>query len=286
MKPTSIHPPLFQTEGRSLFAGIDETNVSRYVILTVRDPLINKDVDLAEDVATRYFQDPELVADTKMFITYTGKYKGVPVTICSQGSGAPETEIIYGEFLRFTKADTFIRLGCSGTFVEHVHVGDFVIADAAVREEGTSNAYINPGYPAVANYEVNMALTQAAENLGFRYHVGITLSTDSIYAGQGRPLLDYFQEESKGIPEYYTRANVLNFERESSLILTLCNIFRKRGGSVNAVVNSMVTGEMIPGAGYHETAQTILEGISILASYDNSKEKFGKKYWTPSLIGK
>jgi len=286
MTNPTIHPPLFQSEGKSLFAGVDETNVSRYVILTVRDPLIKKDVDLAEDIATRYLRDAALVADTQMFITYTGTYKGVPVTISSQGSGAPETEILYAEYLRFTKADTFIRLGCSGTFVENVHVGDFVIADAAVREDGTSSAYIRPGYPAVANYEVNMALTQAAENLGFRYHVGITLSTDSIYAGQGRPLLDYFQEESRGIPEYYAKANVLNFERESSLILTLCNIFNKRGGSVNAVVNSMVTGEMTPGAGYYETAQTILEGIAILSSYDDAKEKLGKPYWTPALMGK
>jgi uridine phosphorylase len=284
MNNNMIHPPLFQSEGKSIFAGINETNVSRYVIFTVRDPLINKDTDLAEDVAKLYLQDATLVADTQMFITYTGKYKGVPITIVSQGSGAPETEIIFGEFLRFTKADTFIRLGCSGTYLEKVRVGDFVIADAAVREEGTSNAYIKPGYPAVANYEVNMALTQAAENLGFGYHVGITLSTDSIYAGQGRPLLDYFQEESKGIPEYYTNANVLNFERETSLILTLCNIFNKRGGSVNAVVNNMVTGEMKPGAGYHETAQTILEGIAILSTYDKQKEKNGKRYWTPSLI--
>jgi uridine phosphorylase len=283
MEKTTIHPPLFQEKGKSIFAGIDETNVSRYVILTVRDPLIAKNIDLAEDVAKRYFEGATLVADTQMFITYTGKYKGVPVTITSQGSGAPETEIILAEYLHFTNADTFIRLGCSGAFIEKVHVGDFVIADAAVRDEATSHAYIKPGYPAVANSEVNLALTQAAENLGYPYHIGITLSTDSIYAGQGRPLLEYFQKENQGIPEYYTNANVLNFERETSFLLTMCSLFNKRGAAVNAVVNNMVSGEMKPGAGYRETAHTILEGIKILSEWDKTKEKLNKRYWLPNM---
>lgn len=259
--------------GKSIIAGFDNTNVSRYVILTVRDPLANRDIDLAEDFAKQFLQDPILVADTKMYLTYSGNYKGVPVTICSQGCGGPETETIIGELLNYTKADTFIRLGCSGAINKDVHPGDLVIADAAVRGESTSLAYIKSGYPAVANHDVNAALIQSVKSLGYKYHVGITLTTDSFYAGQGRPLLDYFTEESKGLVQYYSNANVLNLERETSVILTLSNLFKKRGGAVNAVVNNLITGEMKRGSGYFEAATTILEGIVNLAAYDSSKEK-------------
>jgi uridine phosphorylase len=282
MTTETKHPPLFDVEGRSLMVGISEQDVARYVILTVRDPLAFE-ADVAEVVAT-YLDDARLVADTQMFLTYTGTYKRVPITVCSTGSGAPDTELALSDFLRFSSADTFLRLGTSGTFQKQVHVGDLVIAEGAVRGDGCSSAYVQPIFPAVASYEVNLALAQAAEDLGVPYHLGITLSTDSIYAGQGRPLMNYFQDEHRGIPAYWTQAGILNFERETSLILTLCKLMGKRGGALNAVVNNMHTGVMQPGAGSEASILTILEGLAILSELDGIKERSRAKCLTPGMI--
>jgi uridine phosphorylase len=282
MKSETKHPPLFDIEGKSLMVGITDDQVARYVILAVRDPL-GYEADAAEVVAS-YLTGANLVADTQMYITYTGDYKGVPVTVCSTGSGAPDTELALSDFFRFSSADTFIRLGTSGTFLKKVHVGDLVIAEGAVRNDGCTQAYIKPTFPAVGNYEVNLALAQAAEDLNLPFHIGITLSTDSIYAGQGRPLLDYFQREHRNIPDYWTQAGVLNFERETSLILTLCKLMKKRGAAVNAVVNNMHTGEMRPGASSEGAILTVLEGIATLSKWDAAKEKAAVDYLTPALV--
>lgn len=275
-------PPLFDVDGISVMTKITEQDVGRYVILSVHDPLGYED-DVAAVIAG-YLDDAYLVADTHMFVTYTGFYKGTKVTVCSTGSGAPETEIALVDFFRFSKADTFIRAGTSGTYLKDVAVGDIVIAAGAVRDEGTSHAYVVPTYPAIANYEVMLAMLQAADDLGVRHHLGITRSTDSCQAGQGRPVLGYHQQDSKAIPEYWTQAGILNFERETSIIYVMSSLFGFRGCAVNAVVNSTPRSELVVGAGSDEVFRTVLEGIYLLAHWDAIKATSGKPYLLPSML--
>ena len=282
MKNEVVHPPLFDAGGKSVMARISPEKVGRYVVLSVHDPL-GYEHDVAEEIAG-YMDEAELIADTHMFVTWKGKYKGVPVTVCSTGSGAPETEIAMVEFLRFSNADTFIRAGTSGTYLEDIDVGDIVIAAGAVRDEGTSADYVKPTYPAIANYEVTLALAEAAEKLGYKYHIGITRSTDSCQVGQGRPVLDYYQEDHKRIPEYWKKARIKNFERETSIVYVMSSLFNKRAGAVNAVVNSTPKGNLNVGAGSKETFLTVLEGIKILSEWDEIKERLNKRYLLPSML--
>ncbi|HBT48515.1 MAG: Phosphorylase family [Caldanaerobacter subterraneus] len=277
-------PPMFTLNGGPLFTQVPPSKVAPYVILTVRDPL-GFEKDAGEEIAS-FMDSYEKIADTKMFTTYTGIYKGVPITVCSTGSGAPEAELALMDFILFTEATTFIRVGTSGSYQYDVKVGDIVITSAAVRDEGTSEEYVAPIYPAVSDFEVVMAMIQAAEELGVPYHVGITRSNDAIYCGEGRAVKGYIQPEHERIPEYWHRANVKNVEREASLILTLCNLFKKRGGAVCTVVDNELTGELGVGAGKENSIRTALEGLRILSEWDYIKQKEGKKYVYPALVNR
>jgi uridine phosphorylase len=281
MSTEKPHPPLFEREGRSLMAQISPEEIGRYVILTVRDPL-GCEEDTGKHIAG-YLDGSELIADTHMFITYTGTHKGVRISVCSTGSGAPETELALLEFFKFSAADTFVRVGTSGTYRKDIEVGDIVIASGAVRDEGTSGEYVKQSYPAVASFEVVLALAEAAERSGFRYHIGITRCNDSCYVGQGRPMQGYWQEEHQHIPEYWDRVGIKNFERETSVTYVMCSLMGHRAGAVNAVVNSTPKGIITPGAGMHETITTVLEGIATLAQWDKTKESLKKRYWLPCL---
>ena len=277
--------PTFKEKGEPVFTRIKPEKVARYVLLAVRDPLGFKR-DAAEEIAS-YFDAYEKVADTGMFKTYTGTYKGVPVTVCSTGSGCPDTELALMDFMLYSNADTFIRVGTSGGFQPYVKPGDIVITTSAVRDEGTSEEYVKPIFPAVAHYEVVLALIQAAEELNVRYHVGITRSNDAIYCGLGRPAVNnYLQKEHEEIIEYWSKAGVLNIEREASIILTLCNLFGYRGGCVCAVVDNYFTGELKLGAGVEEAIKTTLEALTYLYKWDKDKEKANKKFWYPRLTYK
>lgn len=275
------HPPLFEHEGRSLMVGIDAENCAKYVILAVRDPL-GYDIDVATYICS-FMDNVNLISDTKMFITYTGIYKGVPVTVCSTGSGGPDTELALMDFFKYTNADTFIRVGTSGTYLDDVNIGDIVIATGAVRDDGVTEEYVKSTYPAVANYEVVLALTEAAENIGVDYHVGLTRSNDSCLVGQGRPALDYFQEEHSQVPEYWKKVGIKNFERETSTTFILCSLLNRRAGAVNAVVNSTPKNSLVKNAGTKEAIVTALEAIVQLSIWDEEKINSGKKNWFPSI---
>ena len=90
------------------------------------------------------------------------------------------------EELQNIGADTFIRVGTCGGIDLEVESGDIVIASGAIRFEHTSMEYAPIEYPAVANYEILVALTEAAEAAKKKWHVGVVQCKDAFY-GQHSP---------------------------------------------------------------------------------------------------
>ncbi|WP_461863616.1 uridine phosphorylase [Thermococcus sp.] len=249
-------------------------DVARYVLLPgdpERVPKISSLWDEAEEIAFH-----------REYRTHTGKYKGVQISVTSTGIGGPSSAIAVEE-LAAIGADTFIRVGSTGAIQPGMEIGDLIIARAAVRLEGTSKQYVRVEYPAAADLEVTLALIEAAESLGVRYHLGITASTDSFYLGQGRPgLKGYFPSFAKNILDDLRQANVTNFEMEAATLFTLASIYGLRAGCVCAVFANRVTNEFGK-AGEKEAALVASEAVKILAEWDEEKEKAGKKVWFPGL---
>ena len=232
----------------------------------------------------KYWDEAKHIATHREFVTYTGRYKGAPISATSTGIGSPSTAIAVEELLR-VGAHTFIRVGTTGAIQPYIDVGDVVISIGAVRLEGTSKQYVMVEYPALAHYEVVLALIEAAEELGVKYHVGITASTDSFYTGQGRPgFKGYTQSWMKNIIPDLQAAKVLNFEMEAATIFTLANIYGARAGAVCAAIANRVTGEFIPGKGVEDMIKVANEAVRILYEWDEMKKSKGKKYFYPKLL--
>jgi uridine phosphorylase len=265
-------------EGKFYHIMVAPGEVSRYVLLP-GDPA-------RSDLIAKTWDEARLIARHREFTTYTGKYKGVPISVTSTGIGGPSTAIAVEELLR-AGADTFIRVGTTGAIQPEIAVGDIVITVAAVRLDGTSKQYIISEYPAHAHYEVINALVEAAESLGYNYWLGVTASTDSFYLGQGRPgYKNYTQSWSQNLYEDLRRAGVLNFEMESSTIFTLSSIYGARAGTVCAVIANRITNEFMPGSGIDKAIRVANEAVRILYEWDEKKKLYKKKYFYPSLITK
>lgn len=263
-------------EGLQYHLMIKKGDVSRYVLLPgdpERVPLIAKYWDKAWHVATH-----------REFVTYSGYYKGVFISATSTGIGAPSTAIAIEELAR-CGVDTFIRVGTTGALKREIKLGDLVISTGAVRLEGTSRHYAISEYPAVASFEVVLALIEAAESLGVNYHVGLTASSDSFYVGQERPgFKDYLPPFQRGLIEYLRSMNVLNFEMEASVIFVLSNIYGLRAGAVCVAIANRETDEFKPGVGVEDAIRVANEAVKILSEWDFEKERRGKKYITPDII--
>lgn len=258
--------------GRPALTQIDHEKVGDFVLITVRDPLCAYDMDPAKKIADK-MEGAELTGNSGMFTSYTGAYKGARITVVSGGSGSPEMELILYDFMEYTHAHTFLRVGGSGGIGDEVRPGDVVIASGVVREEAMTKAYIPAGYPAVSHYEVVGAMAEAAAALKAPYHVGVTLSVDSDFVGGGRPGVGgYMQPWNIEIAGIYNRAGVLNGDRESAAIVTLSSLFGRRGGSICSIADNLCTGETFQAGSGHDFAIDIaLEGCALLNRRDRSK---------------
>ena len=138
-------------------------DVGRYVILP-GDPKRCKKI-------AEHFDNPQLMADSREFVTYTGYLDGEKVSVTSTGIGGPSASIAMEELVQ-CGADTFIRVGTCGGIDLDVKGGDIVVATGAVRMEGTSREYAPIEFPAVADLNVANALVASAKELGYAFHTG------------------------------------------------------------------------------------------------------------------
>jgi uridine phosphorylase len=270
-------------DGRPALTGLDPALVGDYVIVTVRDPLCAYDTDPAELIAQR-LNDPVVAGRTGMFSLWSGTFEGAAITVVSGGSGAPEAELAMHELLQFTNAGTFLRIGGSGGMHPSVRPGDLVIAHGVVRDEGMTAAYVPPSWPAVCSPELVLALAAAASELGARYHVGLTRSTDSDFVAGGRPGVGgYFQPWHLDVVDSWSRAGVLNGDRESSAIVTLATLFGRRAGSICSVADNISTGEAFrAGAGHEHAIEVGLRGLALLHKMDEERDRQGFQLWNPA----
>ena len=232
-------------------------------------------------ISTRWDSFRE-VASHRQYVTHTGLYKGVHISACSTGIGGPGTAIAIEE-LANVGVRNFIRVGSCATLKEHIEIGDLVISTGGVRLEGTTKQYVRPEYPAAASYEIILALVEAADTLGFKYHLGISASTDSFYLGQSRPgFNDYTQSFSETLVEDLTKANVANFEMEAATLFTLANIYGFRSGAVCAVYANRVKDEFAV-KGEESVIACGNEAVKILAEMDKEKVAAKKEFWMRGL---
>ncbi|MCR4805928.1 MAG: nucleoside phosphorylase [Clostridia bacterium] len=213
-----------------------------------------------------------------------GSYKGAPIGAWSTGIGGPSAEVVLEEVLD-KGADTLIRVGTTGTIREEVRPGDIIINDAHVRLDGTSNLYVPEAFPAANSYEVTMALVQACETLGLRYHVGTGCTCGSFFTGQCRPAFGGFRPSHiDDALSDLKAAGVLNFEMEGAALSTLCRLYGKRFGMCAVVVAQRCTGEWNEDPDAERAACLAgAEAVRILSGWDAAKAAAGKPYYFPGL---
>lgn len=207
------------------------------------------------------WEKAQKIAENREYVTYSGEYKGMPISCTSTGIGAPSTAIAIEELARIG-ATTFLRVGTCGTFQDHVHNGDIAIFDSALRYDGASALYAPLEFPAVAHYEVLNACIKAGDELKIPYHVGTTRSADSFYARHPKPgssFNNYWQSGWQHHFEDLKRMNVLSAEMEASVIFVLAKIWGLRAGGMAVVVDNVLSNkeEFDPEKEFNHTEENI-----------------------------
>jgi len=201
-------------------------DIGRYVFLP-------GDPGRCESIAA-LFNDPIHIGMNREYNIYTGYLMGEKVSVCSTGIGGPSAAIAMEE-LAALGADTFIRIGTCGGIDLEVLPGDVVVATGAIRYEHTSLEYAPLEFPAVPDFEVAAALKAAADDLGYRVHMGVVQCKDSFY-GQHSPEKSPVSFELLQKWESWKRLGVKASEMESAALFVVASAFGVRCGSCFHVV--------------------------------------------------
>lgn len=210
-----------ENPGKQYHIQVGKGDVGKYVILP-------GDPKRCAKIA-KYFDQPQLMADSREYVTYTGYLDGVKVSVTSTGIGGPSAAIALEELV-MSGADTFVRIGTCGGMQMDVMGGDVVVASGAIRMEGTSWEYAPIEFPAVADIQVVNALAKAARKLGQGCHVGVVQSKDSFY-GQHSPESKPVGYELLNKWEAWKRLGCLASEMESAALFVAASSLGVRIGS-------------------------------------------------------
>lgn len=241
---------------------VGKGDVGRYVIMP-------GDPKRCEKIA-KYFDNAQLVADSREYVTYTGYLDGVKVSVTSTGIGGPSASIAMEELVN-CGADTFVRIGTCGGMQLEVKSGDVVVATGAIRMEGTSKEYAPIEFPAVADLDVTNALREAAREKGCAHHVGVVQCKDAFY-GQHCPERMPVSYELLAKWEAWKRMGCLASEMESAALFIVASHLKVRCGSCFLVVaNQEREKEGLDNPVVHDTdlaIQVAVEGIRKLIKED------------------
>ncbi|SMP61884.1 uridine phosphorylase [Anoxynatronum buryatiense] len=188
------------------------------------------------------------IAFNREFRTITGTYRGMPVTVTSTGIGGASAAIAVEE-LAACGVRTMIRIGSAGAVQPGIAIGDLIIAQGAVREDGASRMYVPEAYPAVASPRLTMALEDACRKLSVPWHSGLVRSHDSFYI-----------DEEAALMAQWNRKGVLGSDMETAALLTVA---RLRGVEAAAILNNVVLyeGDVKEGVGeYVDETTAAAEG--------------------------
>ena len=146
-------------------------DVAKYVLLS-GDPW-------RVDVLAENLENARHIAFSREFNTYTGTYKGLPVTVSSTGMGAPTAAIALEELYE-CGMEVAVRMG-TNMVLDDENYGKFMVPIGAMREEGTSTQYVPLSYPAIADADLVRYLSEGVRDNGFEVVNGIVCTKDAFY---------------------------------------------------------------------------------------------------------
>lgn len=179
------------------------------------------------DRIKEFLTDVEELADNRGMKSISGYYKGVKVLAVSTGMGGASISITVEELAKIG-VKVMIRIGSAGAYRPGIELGDLVIVNGAVRDDGATKAYVAPEFPAIPDTEVLFEIIEAAKAQGFPYHVGIGRSHESFY---------FDDDENAKIEAYWGSKGVAGGDFETSTLFVVGGL---RGIKTGSILNNVV----------------------------------------------
>ena len=189
----------------------------------------------AKFIAETFLEEPKLVNNVRGIQGYTGKWKGVPVTVMASGMGIPSIGIYSYELYHNYDVDNIIRIGTAGGLADDLNMRDVVLGLGACTNSSYADQFnLNGTFAPIAAWELIEAAMASAKELGLTTRVGNLLSVDTYYHADPA-----FNDRWKAL-------GVLAVEMEAAGLYLNAAEAGKRALAICTVSNNIYSGEEMP----------------------------------------
>lgn len=136
----------------------------------------------AQYIAENFLEEPVRYTDIRNMYGFTGRYKGVPVSVQGSGMGMPSMGIYSWELITEYGVQNLIRIGTAGAFTDELELGDVFLALAASTDSNYQHAFEVPGqYSPSASWELIKKVYAASNETGIEFKAGNVVTCDVFY---------------------------------------------------------------------------------------------------------
>lgn len=157
------------------------------------------------------------VAFEREFKTVTGFFKGTEITIVTVGISAPSIALVLEELWELgvkavVRAGTGLGLG--------VTLGDFILVQAATRNEGTSISYMPINFPAVPAIDLFNCFNEMLKKEDASFTSGVVFTSDGFYTEMFNHHIEGKQppRSDKVLLEQYLKYGIISADMETSAL--------------------------------------------------------------------
>lgn len=188
-------------------------------VLMPGDPLRSK------YIAETFLEDPVLVNNVRGVQGYTGKWKGVPVSVMASGMGMPAIGIYSWELFNFYDVDNIIRVGSAGALKDDLQLMDVVAGQGACTNSNYIHQFgLDGTFAPIADFALLSAAVEAAREHGTDMKVGNLLSGDNFYYAEGQSRSDEWKRMGVLAVEMESAALYCNAAYAGKRALCICTI--------------------------------------------------------------
>ena len=157
---------------------------------------------------------------------FLSETKGKVALLGNFGIGAPIAGTLLEELISFG-VKRFISIGTAGTLQRDLGIGDIVVCDSAIRDEGTSHHYAKPSKFAYASKQLTAKIKSALNQKGIQYASGTSWTIDAPY------------RETVAEARRYQHEGILTVEMEASALFAIAEYRKIQIGSIFTISDSL-----------------------------------------------
>lgn len=184
--------------------------------------------------AERFLENPVQSNRTRGMLGYTGRWRGLPVTIQASGMGMASMAIYAHELITEYGAKTLIRIGSAGSLQPHVGLRDIVLAQACTTLSLPSQSILREvALAPCADFALLASAHRIANARGLAVHAGNVFSSD------------LFHEERDDLRAIMQRHGVLAVEMEAAELYATAARHGARALAMLTISDHLPSGESL-----------------------------------------